>query len=187
MEYNHFMNSFDGKGRRRFLKLTMVAAVAPLLPPAQRAEALPERRLAFFHTHTGEHLDVAYKRGDAYVEESLRAVNQFLFDFRTGESIEIDPTLLDLIFDLREQVGGRGTFEVISAYRSPKTNSMLRTRSSGVAKKSQHLLGKAIDIRLTGVDLKTLHQAALAMRRGGVGYYPQSNFIHVDTGRVRRW
>jgi uncharacterized protein YcbK (DUF882 family) len=95
--------------------------------------------------------------------------------------------LLDLIFEIRETLGGHGTFEVISAYRSPATNEMLRDKSSGVARNSQHLLGKAIDLRLTGVELARLRDAAIEMQRGGVGYYPDSGFVHIDTGRVRRW
>jgi uncharacterized protein YcbK (DUF882 family) len=99
----------------------------------------------------------------------------------------MDPKLLDFIYNIRESLASSGTFEVISAYRSPKTNEMLRDRSGGVARNSQHLLGKAIDLRLDDVDLPKLYDVALAMQRGGVGYYEKSNFVHVDTGRVRRW
>lgn len=175
------------KRRRGILKAALLGSFASLMHPIRKAQAMPEKRLSFYHTHTGRHLDVVFKRGDTYAREGLHAIDELLSDFRTGERIGIDPALLDLMFDLRQQVGGRGTFEVISAYRSPKTNEMLRRGSNGVAQKSQHMLGKAIDIRLTGVRLDELYQAALAMRRGGVGYYPKANFIHVDTGRVRRW
>ena len=155
--------------------------------PLRRASAIDERRLDFYHTHTGKRLDVAYKRAGEYVPDALSNINAFLSDFRTGESIEMDPELLDLIFELRQELGGEGTYEIISAYRSPKTNEMLRSRSSSVAKNSQHLFGKAIDVRLTGVELTKLRDTAIAMQRGGVGYYASSNFVHVDTGRVRRW
>ena len=112
---------------------------------------------------------------------------EFLSDFRTGDTTTIDPELLDLIYEVRESLGSNAAFEVISAYRSPRTNEMLRSNSSGVARNSQHLLGKAIDVRLRGVPTRTLRDAAIDLQRGGVGYYEQSDFVHMDTGRVRRW
>lgn len=118
---------------------------------------------------------------------ALKEINRFLSDFRTGDIAEIDPDLLDLIYDIREELHSQGVYEVISAYRSPKTNEMLRSRSDGVATNSQHLLGKAIDVRLTDVKLHDLRDKAIAVQRGGVGYYASSNFVHIDTGRVRRW
>lgn len=146
-----------------------------------------ERSLAFFHTHTGRHLDAVYYHGGDYVDSALGDIRSFLSDFRTGQSMTIDPALLDLLYDIRESLGSRGTYQVISAYRSPETNEMLRKSSDGVAKKSQHLLGKAIDVRLTGVPTARLRDAAIAMKRGGVGYYPDSDFVHIDTGAVRTW
>ena len=113
--------------------------------------------------------------------------NIFLSDFRTGDMVVIDPELLDLIYDVRASLGTAATFEVISAYRSPKTNEMLRGRSNGVAKNSQHVLGNAIDVRLRDVASTDLRDAAIALQRGGVGYYKESDFVHIDTGRVRRW
>jgi len=181
------MNPIDNKGRRGLLKGVLGGVFASLTLPLRSAKAVDERRLDFSHTHTGKRLDVVYKRNGEYLPDALNDINAFLSDFRTGDSTKIDPALLDLMYDLRQEVGGKGTYEIISAYRSPKTNDMLRSRSSGVAKNSQHLLGKAIDIRLTGVDLTKLRDTAIAMQRGGVGYYANSNFVHVDTGRVRRW
>ncbi len=181
------MNPTDNKSRRGFLKAVMGGALASLIPPLRRAGAVDERRLKFFHTHTGKRLDVVYKRNGKYVPEARSDINAFLFDFRTGVSTEMDPHLLDLIHDLREALGSEGTYEVISAYRSPETNEILRGRSSSVAKNSLHLQGKAIDIRLTGVELTKLRDTAIALQRGGVGYYASSNFVHIDTGRVRRW
>jgi len=147
------------------------------------------RQLSFYHTHTGKRLDVVYSRDGAYVLSALDEINHFLFDFRTGDKAEMDPQLLDLIYEVRESLGSDGTYQVVSAYRSPKTNEMLRGRNqnSGVAKKSQHLLGKAIDVRLEGVTTTTLRDKAISMKRGGVGYYEASDFVHMDTGRVRRW
>ena len=148
-----------------------------------------ERELSFYHTHTGKRLDVVYARNGAYVPSALDEINRFLFDFRTGDAAEMDPELLDLIYDVRATLGSDGTYQVVSAYRSPKTNEMLRGRNknTGVAKNSQHLLGKAIDVRLEGVSTRELRDTALAMRRGGVGFYEASDFVHMDTGRPRSW
>lgn len=148
-----------------------------------------ERELSFYHTHTGKRLSVVYKRDGEFLGSALEEVNSFLSDFRTGDIVEMDPELLDLIYDVRASLGSDGTFQIVSAYRSPKTNEMLRNRSasSGVASKSQHVLGKAIDVRLEGVKTAALRDAALQLKRGGVGYYEKSDFVHVDTGRVRRW
>jgi len=181
------MKSSINKGRRGILTAVLVCALATLLLPPHRATAIDERRLSFFHTHTGKHLNVVYKRGGDYVPEGLREINEFMFDFRTGDVGDMDPQLLDLAYVLRETLGGKGTYEVISAYRSPETNEMLRSRSGGVVKNSQHLYGKAIDVRLSDVELTRLRDTAIAMQRGGVGYYASSNFVHIDTGRVRRW
>ena len=148
-----------------------------------------ERRLSFYHTHTGKHLDVVYFRNGVYIPSALEEINRFLYDFRTGDNAEMDPELLDLIYDVRTALGSDGTYQVVSAYRSPKTNEMLRSRgpNSGVAKNSQHLLGTAIDVRLEGVKTATLRDTALAMKRGGVGFYAASDFVHLDTGRPRSW
>jgi uncharacterized protein YcbK (DUF882 family) len=181
------MNPIDNKSRRGLLKAVFGGVFTALMLPLRRAAAVDERQLAFFHTHTGKRLDVVYKRNGEFVPEALSVINTFLSDFRTGEVADMDPHLLDLIYDLREATGSESTYEVISAYRSPATNDMLRQRSGGVAKNSQHLLGKAIDVRLSDVDLTKLRDTAIAMQRGGVGYYASPNFVHIDTGRVRRW
>ena len=181
------MNPIDDKSRRGLLKTVLGGAFTTLMLPLRRAGAVDERRLKFFHTHTGKRLDVVYKRNGEFVPEALSVINTFLSDFRTGDVAEMDPHLLDLIYDLREATGSESTYEVISAYRSPKTNEMLRNRSNGIAKNSQHLLGKAVDVRLTDVELTKLRDTAISMQRGGVGYYASSNFVHIDTGRVRRW
>ena len=148
-----------------------------------------ERQLSFYHTHTGKRLNVLYRQDGEYLESALEEINAFLSDFRTGDIVDMDPELLDLIYDVRASLGSDGTYQIISAYRSPKTNEMLRGRSasSGVAKKSHHILGKAIDVRLEGVKTAELRDAALRLQRGGVGYYEKSDFVHMDTGRVRRW
>ena len=163
----------------------ILAAGLLLLP--EPAASIDERRLAFYHTHTAKRLDVVYARGGEYIDSALEDVELFLSDFRTGDRRTIDPELLDLLYEVRESLGSNGTFEVISAYRSPATNEMLRQRSGGVAKTSQHMIGKAIDVRLRDVPVEQLRDAAIVMQKGGVGYYEASNFVHLDTGRVRRW
>jgi uncharacterized protein YcbK (DUF882 family) len=173
----------------RLRVLTMIPGVvtALLLLCPEPAVSFDERRLTFYHTHTARNLDVVYARGGEYIDSALDDIERFLSDFRTGDVRTIDPALLDLIYEVRESLGSNGTFEVISAYRSPQTNEMLRDRSNGVAKNSQHTIGKAIDIRLRGIQTAKLRDAAIARKGGGVGYYQASNFVHVDTGRVRRW
>ena len=146
------------------------------------------RTLSFFHTHTGKSLDVTYWSRGEYREEAMLQLREFLADWRNGEQFDIDPGLLELLYRLQKASGSTGRFEIISAYRSPETNEMLRKKSNGgVARKSQHLLGKAIDVRLTDVETRALYKTALALQAGGVGYYAESDFVHVDTGRVRRW
>jgi uncharacterized protein YcbK (DUF882 family) len=173
--------------RRQFV--AAIAAAAPVLAASRRAFAtvVPPRALNFTNTHTGERLSIEYFDRGRYVPDALTTVNHFLRDFRTGDVHVIDPRLLDLLHGLTRTTGTAKPFQVISGYRSPATNEMLREHSEGVAKNSLHMQGQAIDIRLADVPLAKLKKAALAMRVGGVGYYPASNFVHVDTGRVRTW
>ena len=163
------------------------ALVVGFLSQVVQSSGPDERQLSFYHTHTQESLTITYSRNEEYVDSALTDINEFLSDFRTGDQIKIEPTLLDLIWDVRSSLDSDGTFEVISAYRSPATNEMLRSNSSGVAKNSQHVLGNAIDVRLRNVDTKNLRDAAISQKRGGVGYYKDSNFVHIDVGRVRQW
>lgn len=159
-------------------------ASAPWLADAHAGEA---RVLRFGHLHTGERLEVEYFAGGRYLPDALAAVNHLLRDFRNGEVGTMDPSLLDLLHALRVRTGSRQPYEIISGYRSPATNRMLHERSSGVATKSLHMSGQAIDIRVADVPLVQLRQAALSLQLGGVGFYPGSNFVHIDTGRVRVW
>jgi len=163
-----------------------IAAIALLLP-AESAYSVSEKRLSFYHTHTQKTLEIAYAFGDQYIDSALDEINEFLGDFRTGDAAAIDRELLDFVYAVRQALGSTQTFEVISAYRSPATNEMLRASGDGVARNSQHLLAKAIDVRLRGTDTMQLRNAAIAMKRGGVGYYEKSDFVHLDTGRVRTW
>jgi len=147
-----------------------------------------EYRLRFFHTHTGEHLDIVYRVGNQYIPDALARVDEFLRDHRTGDVHHYDPRLLDLLNDLLASVGRSGAeVNVICGYRTPWSNNFLRTHTPGVAKNSLHMQAEAIDIRLPGLKTSLFRDAALALHRGGVGYYAKSDFIHVDVGRIRRW
>jgi uncharacterized protein YcbK (DUF882 family) len=172
--------------RRRLLK--GLGGLSLGLGCAARAHAVAagECRLAFHHTHTDEQLSIVYRRDGRYLAPALERIDWLLRDFRTGEMRRMDPRLLDILHALSRSCDG-DTFEVVSAYRSPATNAMLRQSGDGVARRSLHLDGRAIDVRLTGFDTARLRDAALTLGRGGVGYYPSSNFVHLDTGRVRTW
>ena len=145
------------------------------------------RSLSFFNIHTAEHLSVCYHENGGYQPEALASINHLLRDYRTDETRPIDPQLLDILYQLRRKTGQVEPFHVISGYRSPKTNAMLRRRTTGVAKSSLHTKGKAIDIRLPGCATSRLRDLCIEMRAGGVGYYGRSDFVHLDTGRIRSW
>jgi uncharacterized protein YcbK (DUF882 family) len=169
----------------------LLAVAAGALVPEALASSLSkgtdDRKLAFFNLHTEENLQTCYWSRGSYVPESLVEVNHILRDFRTGEIKPIRPELLDLLFAIRQKLNTGEAFQVISGYRSPATNALLRQHSEGVAKNSLHMQGMAIDIRVPGRHLSDLRQTATLLRRGGVGYYPASDFVHVDVGRVRYW
>lgn len=175
------------RSRRTLLRAAALLVPCAILPMPSLARVATARRLRFFHTHTSEKLDVVYAENGHYVPEALDEINNLLRDFRTGDVHPIDPRLLDLLHAVQHDTGSRGRFEVISGFRSAHTNDMLRGRSSGVAQNSLHLRGQAIDVRLSDVETRNLQRAALALRGGGVGYYPASDFVHLDTGRVRAW
>lgn len=175
-------------GRRGFLGGLLAASAVTLAAPARLlADTRSERLLSFVHTHTGDRLTVPYFADGQYLRGGLQQLNDFLRDFRTGDEHAMDPGLFDILNDLRLATGSKAPFQVISAYRSPATNAMLHSKSRGVASGSMHVEGRAIDIRLADVRTSVLRDAALELRRGGVGYYADSDFVHVDTGRVRRW
>ena len=173
-------------GRRHFLR--GAAAALALLPFGAAWARLPARRsLSFLHTHTGERLSTVYFQDGQYQLGELERINQLLRDFRTGDVHTIDIGVLDILADLRVLADHDEPYEVISGYRSPQTNAALRRHSSGVAEHSLHLQGRAIDVRLPGFPTRKLRELALQMSRGGVGFYPQPDFVHVDNGRVRYW
>ena len=182
------MNRARHPSRRAFLRsgLAAIGLVGLRSAPAGAALALP-RAVAFHNLHTGESLRAVYYRGGRWVEEALREIAWVLRDHRTGDVHAIDPRLLLLVSALRDHLAGAAPFEVISGYRAPASNALLRATTTGVARDSLHVRGMAVDLRLPGCPLPDLRAAALALGRGGVGYYPESGFVHVDVGRVRAW
>jgi len=199
--------------RRSLLRLGAVATAAVLVPRAALADEwvrLPEqsapasltrtrfiaplgrssesaRSLSIYNVHTGENLNTVYWENGRYVPGALQEVDYFFRDFRANEVKPIDPGLLDLLHYIHAELETSKPFNLVSGYRSPATNAWLASRSEGVARHSMHVEGKASDINLPGRELSFLERVALALRLGGVGYYPRSGFVHVDTGRVRRW
>ncbi|MCG6871950.1 MAG: DUF882 domain-containing protein [Gammaproteobacteria bacterium] len=174
--------------RRAFLRGCAGAASLLGAPAAvARLAAKDVRSLTFVNTHTAERLHATYWERGRYLDDALAEINHVLRDHRSNEVRAIDPQLLDLLHQVQGRLRVTKPFHVISGYRSPATNARLRKASSGVAKRSLHMEGKAIDVRLPGVVLKDLRKAALDLRAGGVGYYPRPEFVHLDTGRVRHW
>lgn len=175
--------------RRRFLAASLGAAagLCPLTRATAGATAPPVHRLKLYHIHTGEKLDIAYRERGVLIPGALTEINRYLRDFRTEQIHDIDVPLLDALHELFTTFESRGNFEVISGYRSPHTNAALRHVTTGVAEDSLHIQGRAIDVRLTSAKTIALRDSAIALHRGGVGYYPESNFVHLDTGALRRW
>ena len=177
--------------RRRFLRLGALAAAATCIPyPAlalERTAQRFERSLDFYNVHTGESLSTVYWIKGKYLPVSLRDINYILRDHHSDQVKPIDPQLLDLLYTIDKIVGLRDSFHVLSAYRSPATNAWLRMFHSGVAEHSMHIEGKAVDVRFFGRDLQMVRHLAKDLQWGGVGYYPWSGFVHLDTGPVRTW
>ncbi len=172
----------------RAVWLAFLMVFASMLFVSAQAQA-ETRTLKLYFIHTKERAEITFKKNGRYQQDGLNKLNKFLRDWRRNEPTKMDPRLFDLVWSVYQKVGGRDYINVVSAYRSPATNSMLRSRTRGVAKTSQHMLGKAMDWYLPGVNLATLRNAALRFEAGGVGYYPRSGspFIHTDVGNVRHW
>lgn len=175
--------------RRSFLKTSAVLASALSVPTLARAAvAAPnERLLRLYNTHTGESVKSVFWAEGQFIPEALADINKLLRDHRNNQVANMDPQLLLLLDQVSARFGGTEVLHVISGYRSPESNAKLAAAGSGVAKHSMHLEGKAIDIRMPGRDLASVHKAALGLKAGGVGYYPDSQFVHMDTGRLRNW
>lgn len=184
------MSHAKSPGRRRALvALLSIGAAGLVTRPARAVLVAPSRSrwLELASTHTGEVLAVAYRSATGLVDNAVQGLQHLLRDHRNGQQHPMDVGLYDLLADLADRAGVDPRYEIISGYRSPESNALLHERSSGVAVKSMHLQGRAIDVRLRGVDCERLGELARTMARGGVGYYRSSDFVHVDTGRVRIW
>lgn len=177
--------------RRRLIRLgsgLLMAGASPMVLSATFQSARSERELAMDHTHTREQVELVYAIGRRYVPKALNHLDHFLRDHYTDDVGKMDPALYDLMHRIRVELKARRPYQIISGYRSPRTNERLRVKGSGgVAKRSLHMEGQAIDLRIPGVPLAELRDVALSLKAGGVGYYPGSQFVHIDTGRVRSW
>jgi len=176
--------------RREFLKKSVAAAAVLAFPNivlAKKSSHAPSKTLSLYNIHTSEKVEATFWENGRYLQEEIERLNHLLRDFRTGDVHPMDTALFETLHDLKGAVGSSAPFHIISGYRSPKTNNALRKVSSGVAKRSLHMQGRAIDLNLPGTRLDILRLAARELRRGGVGYYPKSGFIHLDTGRIRYW
>ena len=187
----HDIAPWVGLTRRSWLGALIVAPIASSLvaaPAIARSQASgAERVLSFAQPRTGEALKVVYRANGEYVPENLSQINHVMRDWRTDRIKQIDPRLLDLLWDLQRKLDCSSTIEILSGYRTPETNAMLRRTREGVAKNSYHMKGQAIDLNIGGRSIRQIRRAALAMHRGGVGYYPVSKFVHLDTGAPRTW
>ena len=173
--------------RRCFVKKTLyLAAGIVLAVPLESIAMLTKHPMSFYHNHTGERIEINYSALGC-TSSTLKKLNYFLRDFRTGDVHPIDPALLNILYGIQQKSGSNGVIEIISGYRSPNTNKLLRSKNGGVARQSLHMKGRALDIRLTDLKARELCDVAISLQRGGVGFYPKSNFVHIDTGRFRTW
>jgi uncharacterized protein YcbK (DUF882 family) len=191
-QHKNIIETFPGLTRRQILTAGVLGSLVCLAPVQALAQlsltGVQERSLSLLNTHTGERLkEVVYWEKGNYIHDALENLNHVLRDHRTNQVHPIDPMTLDLMAAISRKVDAKQPFEIISGYRSPQTNRSLRNNSNGVAKNSYHMQGKAVDLRLPGVPLKTVRKAALDLSMGGVGYYAKSGFVHIDSGRVRSW
>ncbi|MFN3827741.1 MAG: YcbK family protein [Micavibrio sp.] len=186
-------DSQQGLSRREVLKAGLWGAAGTILFPTLAEAAafkMPKAGsydISFLNTHTGERFSGTYRVGNKYLPDAFEEINYVLRDFRTNEVFPIDPRVIDIIYMVHRKTGRNQALEILSGYRSPKTNAMLRNASSGVARNSMHLSGQAIDFRMAGVSTRGLRDVAVGLKAGGVGYYARSNFVHVDTGKFRTW
>ncbi len=180
------------KQRRDLLKIGGAGLIASMLPmiatkSAQASTNNGTWKVSFRHAHTGESFSGVYRVGDKYLPEAFERVNYVLRDFRTKEVFPMDPHILDILSLIHKKLDATDPYSILSAYRSPKTNAMLGNRTRGVASNSFHMYGQATDIRIQGFSPSKIRKVAQSLEAGGVGYYPRSGFVHVDTGAVRTW
>ena len=185
------MHNFSALNRRDILKLGIAGAIGAALPIIGAKDAYASNGgswgISLHHAHTGEKYSGVYRIGDRYLPAAFEESSYVMRDFRTREVFPMDPHAIDIISMVQKKIDPRQPLEILSGYRSPKTNNMLRNASTGVAKNSFHMYGQAVDIRMPGYKTSYLRNVARSLRAGGVGYYPKSNFVHVDTGNVRSW
>jgi uncharacterized protein YcbK (DUF882 family) len=181
----------NGLSRRRFLKGlacgSLLAVGSPKIVQAAFSGFNNYKALAFEHHYTGESLNLTYFEHGRYVPDALEEISYLLRDYHTDEVYPIDPALLDQMHEVKLMLGVNKPFHIVSGYRSPSTNASLRRHSRGVARQSLHMEGRAVDIRMEGVSAREIRSAAMVVQRGGIGYYPSSNFVHLDTGEIRNW
>lgn len=187
MTYGHTDASRRLMGRRQVLKMATLLTAVSCAPRVLAAVGSEKRSLAFVHLHTGEELDTVYWSKGKYRSKALHAISHILRDHRAHAARPMDLDLLDLLYQLRCELRVDEPFQVISGYRTPATNAWLRQRRRGVASHSFHMFGKAVDLRFPNCSLRDLHEAALSLQAGGVGYYPSRGFVHLDVGPVRTW
>jgi len=183
-------SNLNSINRREILKLGLAGTLATVVPLGFSSDAQASRhtwRVGFRHAHTGESFNGVYRVGDKYLPEAFERLNYVLRDFRTGEVFPMDPRVIDIMAIIQRKAKSRNPIEIFSGYRSPKTNNGLRRNTSGVAKNSFHMYGQALDLHIDNYSTSKLRKIAMGLRAGGVGYYPKSQFIHVDTGKVRSW
>ncbi|MEM7250317.1 MAG: YcbK family protein [Pseudomonadota bacterium] len=180
-------NVVDLSRRSALISLGVLGTALAFSPSAIAGLALKPRTVRLYNVHTGDSLKTVYYYRGKYSRQALRAVNYLMRDFRARRIKRIDPRLLDLLWLVQMELDSKERFQVVSGYRTRRTNRKLREMGVGVAKRSYHTRGRAVDLRLPGRDLSALKKVAQDLKRGGVGYYPKSNFVHLDTGRVRSW
>ncbi len=179
--------------RRNFLKLGLVGVLGTIAPLTVTKNVLASSKsneawnISFRSTNTGDMFSGVYRVGDKYLPEAFERINYVLRDFRTDEVFPMDPHIIDMLSIIHKKTGVNAPYEILSGYRSPKTNNMIGNRSRGVAKNSFHMYGQALDIRIPSYSIRKVHNIAKSIKAGGVGYYPRSNFVHIDTGNVRSW
>ncbi len=185
------MKTGCGISRRKVLSMGLITMASSIIPSkaisAVEEILVQERMLCFYNLYTKETLEAVYWKDGNYVQEGTAKLSHILRDIRTGKVKNIDRNLLDLLFALQQKLGNNEPFHIISGYRTPRSNALLSEKKNGVAKQSLHMYGKAVDIRIPGHKLRDVRRAAMKLKGGGVGYYPRSNFIHVDTGNIRYW
>jgi uncharacterized protein YcbK (DUF882 family) len=187
MHAHHPAHTFEHHAHTRLFSRQTPVPPKYLHSPAYNFRSPAYKMLSFEHTHTGDKLKLTYFERGSYIKDALQEINYLLRDYHTDDIHPIDLALLDQLYDLKQTLGVNKPFHIVSGYRSPFTNAQLRKHSHGVAEHSFHMQGRAIDIRLEGIEAKTIKNAALSMARGGVGYYPRNNFVHLDTGEFRTW